>query len=161
MIYDERSAMDRRLLTYTTTPLDRDIEVTGQGVVTLRVASTATDGNFFVYLEDVAPDGKVTYVTEGLLRALHRKLSTDAAPYRTTYPYRSYHRKDGAPLVPGETATLTFQLLPTSILFKTGHRIRIAIAGADKDTFMRLPAQGDVTITVERGGSFIDLPEVR
>ena len=141
-----------------------DLEVTGQGVITLQAASTATDGNFIVYLEDVAPDGKVTYVTEGLLRALHRKLSTEPAPYKTTDPYRSYNRKDGMPLVPGEAATLTFQLLPTSVLFKAGHRIRVAIAGADKDTFLRLPAQGDVTITVSRGGSepsFVDLPVVR
>ncbi len=163
VIYPERSEQDARMLTYTTAPLDRDLEVTGQGVVTLNVRSTATDGNFFVYLEDVSPEGKSTYVTEGMLRALHRKLSTDPAPYRTTYPYRSYRKADGQPLVPGQTATLTFQLIPTSVLFKAGHRIRIAIAGADKETFQRIPAQGDVTLTVERGGargSFIDLPIV-
>ncbi len=163
VVYAERSAIDRRLLSYTSPALDKDVEVTGQGVITLRATSTATDGNFFVYLEDVAPDGKVTYVTEGLLRALHRKLSTDPAPYRTTYPYRSFKRKDGQPLVPGQVATLTFQLIPTSILFKAGHQIRVSIAGADKDTFLRLPAQGDVTISVVRAGkdgSFIDLPTV-
>jgi hypothetical protein len=125
------------------------------------VASTATDGNFFVYLEDVMPDGKVIYVTEGMLRALHRKLSSTPGPYKTTYPYRTFMKKDGAPLVPGQDATLTFQLIPTSVLFKHGHRIRISIAGADKDTFLRNPAQGDVTITVHRGGaSFIELPTV-
>lgn len=163
VVYSERSAQDARMLTYTSGPLDRDVEVTGQGVVTLAVRSTATDGNFFVYLEDVAPDGRSTYVTEGMLRALHRKLSTAPAPYRTTYPYRTYRKADGQPLVPGQSATLTFQLIPTSVLFKAGHRIRIAIAGADRETFQRLPAQGDVTISVERGGvrgSFIDLPVV-
>jgi hypothetical protein len=163
VVYDERSGQDARMLTYTSAPLDRDVEVTGQGLVTLNVRSTATDGNFFVYLEDVSPEGKSTYVTEGMLRALHRKLSTEPPPYRTTYPYRSYRRKDGQPLVPGQLTTLTFQLIPTSVLFKAGHRIRIAIAGADRETFQRLPARGDVTITVERGGtrgSFIDLPVV-
>jgi putative CocE/NonD family hydrolase len=163
VVYAERSEIDRRLLTYASAPLAEDLEVTGQGVVTLQVASTASDGNFVVYLEDMAPDGKVTYVTEGLLRALHRKLSGDPPPYRTLYPYRSYLRKDGMPLRPGEPATLTFQLLPTSILFRRGHRIRIAIAGADKDTFLRIPAEGEVTITVMRGGaapSFVELPVV-
>jgi putative CocE/NonD family hydrolase len=161
VIYDERSALDQRLLSYTSQPLDQDVEVTGQAVITLRVASTATDGNFFVYLEDVMPDGRVIYVTEGMLRALHRKLSTTPGPYQTTYPYRTYMKKDGAPLVPGQPTTLTFQLIPTSVLFQRGHRIRISIAGADKDTFIRLPAQGDVTITVDRGGaSFIELPTV-
>lgn len=163
VVYDERSSQDRRMLTYTSDPLERDTEVTGQGVVTLEVTSTATDGNFFVYLEDVSAEGSSTYVTEGMLRALHRKLSADPAPYRTTYPYRSYQRKDGQPLAPGKPATLTFQLIPTSVLFRAGHRIRIAIAGADKDTFQRLPARGEVAITVRRGGSkgsFIELPVV-
>ncbi len=160
VVYPERSAQDAKLLTYTSAPLEPDMEVTGHAVVTLAVTSTATDGNFFVYLEDVSPDGTSTYITEGMLRALHRKLSTEKAPYRTLYPYRTYQRRDGQPLVPGRTATLTFQLIPTSVLFKAGHRIRVAIAGADKETFQRLPSSGDVAITVLRGPSFIDLPVV-
>lgn len=160
VIYEERSAQDARLLTYTSAPLKSDLEVTGQAIVNLDVISTATDGNFIVYLEDISPEGKSTYVTEGLLRALHRKLSTEPAPYRTTYPYRSFKKKDGAPLVPGRSATLTFQTIPTSVLFRAGHRIRLAVAGADKDTFLRVPAEGAVTIRVGRGNSSIDLPVV-
>jgi putative CocE/NonD family hydrolase len=163
--YGDRTEADSKLLTYTSGPLPRQLELTGQPVVTLRVASTATDGNFFVYLEDVAPDGKTTYVTEGELRALHRKLSMETPPYKTTYPYRTFAAKDAQPLVPGQTATLTFQLQPTSVLFKTGHRIRVAVAGADAGTFLRIPAalQNDVTLTIERGGvepSLIELPIV-
>jgi putative CocE/NonD family hydrolase len=163
--YGDRAIPDRRLLTYTGAPLSHDVEVTGQALITLRVASTHTDGNFIVYLEDVAPDGKVYYVTEGELRALHRKLSSARAPYRTTYPYRSFAVHDAELLVPGQTATLTFPLMPTSTLFRSGHQIRIAVAGADTGSFLRIPAkaQGDVTITVSRGGptpSFIDLPVV-
>ena len=160
VIYAERSAQDARMLTYTSEPLDRDLEVTGHGVMTLAVTSTAKDGNFFVYLEDVSPEGVSTYVTEGMLRALHRTLSTAKPPYRTLYPYRTYQRRDGRPLVPGQAATLTFQLIPTSVLFKAGHRIRLAIAGADQETFQRLPSSGDVTIAVQHGSSFIDLPVV-
>jgi putative CocE/NonD family hydrolase len=163
VVYAERSEMDRRLLTYTSAPLDADLEVTGHGQVTLHVTSTASDGNFFVYLENVAPDGQVTYVTEALLRAVHRKLSTDPPPYRTAYPYRSFLRKDAQPLEPGQPATLSFPFLPTSVLFRRGHRIRIAIAGADQDTFLRIPADGEVTISVSRGSSrpsFVELPVV-
>jgi putative CocE/NonD family hydrolase len=163
--YGDRSQADRRLLVYTSAQLSRDLELTGQPVVTLRVASTASDGNFFVYLEDVDPNGKTTYITEGELRALHRKQSSEPPPYRTTYPYRSFHKKDAQPLIPGQVATLTFQLQATSVLLRASHRIRIAIAGADQGTFLRIPpiAQGDVTLRVSRGGnepSFIDLPIV-
>jgi predicted acyl esterase len=54
-------------------------------------------------------------------------------------PYHSFKRKDSMPLVPGEVAQLTFELLPTSYLFKRGHSIRLALAGADKDHFVVLP----------------------
>lgn len=163
--YGDRSQADRKLLAYTSARLSQNLELTGQPVITLRVASTASDGNFFVYLEDVDSSGKATYITEGELRALHRKLSGEPPPYRTTYPYRSFRKKDAQPLIPGQVATLTFQLQATSVLLRAGHRIRISIAGADQGTFLRIPpkAQGDVTLSVSRGGSepsFIDLPIV-
>ena len=48
-------------------------------------------------------------------------------------------------------AELTFDLWATSVVIRRGHRIRVAIAGADKDTFLRYPRDGSVpTVTVER-----------
>jgi predicted acyl esterase len=65
--------------------------------------------------------------------------------------------------VPGQIAELKFGLQPTSILIRKGHRLRIAIAGADKDSFARIPAQGTPTISVARNqknASWIELPVV-
>jgi len=132
--YPDRKYRDRKLLVFETAPLTEDIEVTGHPIVTLYVSSDKTDGEFFVYLEDVDQNGDVGYITEGMLRAIHRKLSTDA-PYETPTPYRTYLEEDAMPLVPGEVTELTFDLLPTSYLFRQGHRIRIAIACADADLF--------------------------
>ena len=80
-------------------------------------------------------DGGVTYVTEGMLRALHRASVSESPPYRDVVPVRVYDRQSGKPLVPGEIAELTFDLLPISYLFKPGHSIRLSIAGSDKDHF--------------------------
>ena len=63
--YGDRSEADKKLLVYDTAPLRADTEVTGHPIVTLYVASSANDGYFFAYLEDVAPSGRVDYVTEG------------------------------------------------------------------------------------------------
>jgi putative CocE/NonD family hydrolase len=164
VIYPERSEQDRLLLTYTSPPLSDSLEITGHPVVTLHVTSTHEDGAFFVYLEDVDEQGKSTYITEGELRALHRKISDEPPPYKMLTPYHSFKRKDGAPLIPAEIATLTFGLHPTSVLIQKGHRLRIAIAGEDKDTFVRIPAEGTPTITVSRNKKFascIDLPIIR
>jgi hypothetical protein len=104
----------------------------------------------------------VTYVTEGQLRGIHRKVSSDP-PYRVVYPYHSLRKADAAPLVPGEMTTLTFGLIPTSVVFKRGHRIRVALAGSDKDTFARVPKNQTPVWTVSRSrtsASFIELPVV-
>ncbi|MBI4540965.1 MAG: CocE/NonD family hydrolase [Gemmatimonadetes bacterium] len=161
VIYADRAEQDKRLLTYTSAPLEADLEITGHPVVTLYLTSTHQDGAFFVYLEDVAPDGTVYYVTEGILRAIHRKVSEETPPYRVLGPYHSYKRNDTLPLVPGELAEITFELHPTSVLVRQGHRLRVAIAGADKGTFSRLPEVGDPVLTVERNRehpSYIELP---
>jgi uncharacterized protein len=161
--YGDRAQADKRLLTYTSPPLKADLEITGQPIVTLNVISTRTDGNFIVYLEDVLPDGQVVYLTEGELRAVHRKLSTRPAPFKTTYPNRTYSQNDALPLVPGEMASLVFQLQGTSVRLAPGHRLRLAVAGADRGTFMRIPGDGEMTVEVARGGrqaSFIEVPEV-
>jgi uncharacterized protein len=161
IMYPDRATEDQKLLTYTSTPLPEDTEVTGSPIITLHVSSTASDGAFIVYLEDIDPSGKVTYISEGELRPIHRKVSTDAAPYRVLGPYHSFKRQDGLPFVPGEVTELAFDLEPTSALFKQGHQIRVAIAGHDKGTFNRYPAEGTPVISVERNQiypSHIDLP---
>ncbi len=158
--YPDRSAEDRKLLTYTSAPLEHDTEITGHPIITLFVSSTATDGQFFAYLEEVDEAGRVRYVTEGQLRALHRKLSTGRPPYKTVVPYRTFLRRDAKPLVPGRITQLTFDLLPTSYFFRKGGRVRIAIAGADRDHFEPL-AGPPPTVQFYRNGVYasrIDLP---
>ena len=159
--YPDRELQDQKLLVYQSQALDEDLEITGYPVVNLLITSTENDGAFFVYIEDVDELGKVTYITEGMLRALHRKVSLDEPPYKVFGPYHSYKRKDGVLMVPGEATTLNFSLFPTSVLLRKGHKIRIAIGCADASVFGRMPVQGEVEIRLLRNRlehSWVDLP---
>jgi len=163
VLFSDRQEEDKKLLVYDTLPLEQDLEITGHPVVTLFIRSTATDGQFFAYLETVDPDGRVRLLTEGQLRALHRKVSDKTPPYKMFGPYHSLKKKDAEPLIPGEVAEIAFDLLPISVLLKKGQRVRLAIAGADKDTFALLKGIENPKITVERNrvyASYIDLPIV-
>jgi putative CocE/NonD family hydrolase len=163
VVYPDRAEEDAKLLTYTSAPLGGDVEVTGYPVVTLRLRSSHRDGAVFIYLEDVAPDGRVLYIGEGQIRLIHRKESEELPPFATAGPYHSFKEADAAPMVPGELEEVVFALHPTSVLFRAGHRIRIAIGGADAGTFARVPAVGDPVWTVERGvetPSFVTLPVI-
>ena len=78
-------------------------------------------------------------------------------------PYHSLKEKDAQPLIPDEITEVAFDLYPISVLLQKGQRIRVAIAGADKDTFTPIVGCETPKITVERNAiypSFIDLPIV-
>lgn len=159
--HPNRRDEDKRLLVYDSSALKEDTEATGNPEVSLFVSSTAEDGAFFAYLEDVAPDGRVRLVTEGCLRALHRKFSGERPPYSMLGPYHTYKRRDAEPMVPGEVTELKFSLFPISVLFRKGHKIRLAIAGADRDTFELIVGGEAPEIRVERNrlhASSIELP---
>ena len=159
---DDRGAMDDRMLTYTTEPLGSDLQIAGYPVVTLKLASDREDGALYVYLEDVDPQGRSRYVTEGGLRLIHRK--TVPNPYFAgEEPYHSFARSDAEPMPPGEAVDVSLRLWPIAALIRAGHRIRVAVAGADAGMFDPLPADGEATLTVYRGGedgSRLDLPVV-
>lgn len=160
--YPDRGQQDARLLTYTSPPLDRAIEVTGHPLVSLFISSTADDGTVFVYLEDVDARGRVAYVTEGQLRIIHRGLAAGPPAYRQVGPFRTFKRAAAQPLRPREIAELAFDLLPSSYVFEAGHRIRIAIAGADASHFAVVPS-GPSTLYIHRTRSHpsrIDLPVI-
>lgn len=159
--YGDRAEADKRLLTYTSSALTRDVEITGHPVINLKMSSTEPDGAVIAYLEDVAPDGKVTMLTEGELRLIHRKKSSEEPPYPMFGPYHTFERKDAMPMRRGEVADVSFALLPLSVTVKKGHALRVALSGHDKDNFERVPKSGVPRYTFHRNvdaASFIDIP---
>ena len=113
--------------------------MTGHPVVDLHFTCSERDGTFFVYISDITPEGKSVYVTEGVFRALHRKIGDLPADIPATGPTHSFNRADAEHLTPGEVAAASFELLPTSYLFRAGHRLRVSTASADSDHFTRIP----------------------
>jgi hypothetical protein len=162
VVYPDRATADKKLLVYTSEPLDADLEITGTPVLTVEMSSTTSDGALHAYLEDVSPEGRVAYVDEGILRMIDRKeVDPKSLPYEPLGPSHSFLRKDAEPLIPGEAARIRFALYPTSVLLRKGHRIRVALAGADASVFQRYPADGTPMWTIyreARQASFIDLP---
>jgi putative CocE/NonD family hydrolase len=147
---------------FITAPLESDAEVTGNAVINLWMSSSTSDGNVFIYLEDVAPDGKITQVTDARLKA---SLRTMSKPKYENYglPYHRSHREDAQPLKPGEPAQLVFAFLPASHIFKAGHRIRISVAGSDYRERDRTPASPAPVVTLYNtpsNPSYISLPMI-
>ncbi|MGA8255992.1 MAG: CocE/NonD family hydrolase [Nocardioides sp.] len=137
--------------------LDRPTAITGTPVAHLELTSSAPDFAVHLFLEAVAPDGQVLYLTEGQLRARHRRLGVGVAPYETYGPWHTYVEEDAEPFPLDRPDSLDFVLWPISILLPAGWRWQIALAGADTASFRRIPADGDVALTV-LPGSWVDVP---
>ncbi len=136
-VYPDRKSRDSLNLVLETDILVSDLEVTGHPIFECFMSSSTDDAQIFIYLEDVDEQGNVSYVTEGLFRAIHRKI-TDKPFYKHPSPQHSYLKEDALPLRPGIPEKITFDLWPTSYQFKKGHKIRVSIAGADKDHFRNM-----------------------
>ncbi|SFC92430.1 CocE/NonD family hydrolase [Massilia yuzhufengensis] len=141
---------DAKGQTFTSAALVRDTEVTGFPVADLWVSSTATDGPLFAYLEDIAPGGAITMVSEGRLKASLRTLGK--APYKLPdgMLWPTFLQKDAKPLVPGVPVRLQFDLMPVSYIFKAGHRYRLTLTGADPREKLRAVLDPAPTWTIHR-----------
>mmetsp|Transcript_19051 Transcript_19051/g.31874 ORF Transcript_19051/g.31874 Transcript_19051/m.31874 type:complete len:681 (+) Transcript_19051:79-2121(+) len=138
------NSLDR--LCFTSEPLEGALHVVGAPRVRVSMKPHhGRDAVLFVYLLDVDASGVVRYITEGVLRALHRKTQSpecDASNPLTALPLRSnfdrsYVRKDATPLPELEVSAIDIHLPvePVACCFQSGHRIRIAICGACDDNF--------------------------
>jgi putative CocE/NonD family hydrolase len=93
--YADWPQREAKLASFTTPPLEAPFEIAGHPVVSLWLASSEPDAAVFVYLSEIEADGTTRYVTEGVLRAIHRAEAPAPRNYRTTWPWRSFARKDG------------------------------------------------------------------
>ncbi len=119
------------VLTFQTSLLDEDVEVTGPIEMRLWASSSALDTDFTAKLVDVYPpgsdfpEGVAINITDSIIRARYRngwekpELMTPDQPYE-----------------------FVFQLYPTSNVFKKGHRIRLDISSSNWPRFDVNPNTG-------------------
>lgn len=118
---------DRKMLGHQSGPLAADTRITGTPALRLWLSADTPDANLFAVLEDVAPDGRSTYVTDGRLRVASRKITQAPFPNSIQY-WKPNYGSDQQPLKPGEVVEAAFEFYPISYVFRRGHRIRLSIA---------------------------------
>ena len=153
VIYPNRAGQDKKLLVYQSAPLAEDLHIVGAPVLSLSLRVSHPDPVIFAYLEAVSPEGEVLYITEGELRAIHRKISSEGAPYVQDGPRHSFKRSDSQPVPVDDVVELKIRLASVAAMIPEGWRVRLALSGADSDMFKRWPGDGAVPQwTVYRGG---------
>jgi uncharacterized protein len=127
----------RRVLTFSSAPLETEIEIAGPIRLNLYASSSAPDTDFFIKLSDQAPDSPVELagnvnpqfevVSRGWLRASHRSL--DAQRSTVEVPVHSHACEQ--PLEAGVIYQFEISLEPQAYRFAAGHRIRLEISNGD------------------------------
>lgn len=151
VFYGDRQGLPDNRLTFDGPVIAEDSELAGSAELCIVLSTDKTDGLVIATLEDVAPDGRVTYLTEGILRLIHRKTSGSFCDL-TPGVQRSFNKADSLPVVAGEAMQVEFELLPVAALIRRGHHLRLALTGADAGWFEGLTAT-PATWTVEFGGN--------
>jgi len=132
---DQRATEARPdVLTYTTEPLEQDLQVAGPVTVRLWAASSALSTDFVARLCDVYPDGRSINLTDGILR-----VGSGAA----------------------QPEERVIDLWSTCIVFLAGHRIRLQVTSSNFPRWDRNPNTGhplgaDTELRVARQTVFHD-----
>ncbi|MDX1615681.1 MAG: CocE/NonD family hydrolase [Candidatus Promineifilaceae bacterium] len=103
------------VLTYTTEPLDQDVDVIGPVQLLLYVRSNRPHTSFFGRLCDVHPDGRSINICDGMARI---------------GPNQEVHQPDGS-------RRLEIKLTPTAQRFLQGHRIRLQVSSGAHPRYAR------------------------
>ena len=116
---------------FQTPPLDDDVEITGPVTIELWVSSTAPDTDFTAKLidqyppNDDYPEGYAMNLTDGILRCR----------YRDSW-------EQPRMMVQGTVVEITIEPMPTSNLFRKGHRIRLDVSSSNFPRFDVNPNTG-------------------
>jgi putative CocE/NonD family hydrolase len=111
---DDQRADEAYSLVYTTAPFENEMRLLGWPRVILHASSSAKVATFVAKLADVDPDGSSSLIVDGSLNGTRRESLTDPKP-----------------MTPDEVYELRVPMNPTGWTLKPGHRLRLAISGAD------------------------------
>lgn len=128
--FDQRDQEARGdVLVFTSEPLSQPLEVTGRITAVLYVSTSAADTDFTAKLCDVYPDGRSMLFNDGVQRLSLR--TSLAAP---------------EPVVPAQLYRLEVDLWSTSLIFNTGHRIRLSVSSSNSPRFEPNPNTGNANV---------------
>jgi uncharacterized protein len=122
--------------TFTSAPLDGDMEIAGPLLAKLQLSCSKPDMDMFVTLLGYDPSGKeINFATnfdpiplsQGWLRVPLRKLdATRSTPWQ---PVHTFNKPQ--PLKPGKIVEAQVEIWPTAVFLPKGSRLKLVLAGQD------------------------------
>jgi putative CocE/NonD family hydrolase len=135
--------LDQRLdepqgLTYTTAPLTKPLHLAGPSELRFWAVTEGSDMAWVGRLEDVAPNGSASLITQGWLRASFRAVDPKHSPPGDPYLPDTH----STPVVIGQTTKYRMDIWDTAYTLAPGHRLRLWLSSSDTPTHEPLPVAG-------------------
>jgi predicted acyl esterase len=131
---------DADALSFTTAPLTEDLEIFGQVVVRVRLASDKPNAFVFVRVTEVAEDGESYLVTRGNLNLTHRL----------------GHDEEVAPVPVGEFLEYEIRLKHIAQHVPAGRRLRVSLSTSYWPWIWPSPERAEITVDLAR--TFVTVP---
>ena len=125
-------------LTYTTPALTTQLHLAGPSEFRFWAVTEGSDMAWVARLEDVAPDGSASLITQGWLRASFRYVDPKDSPAGD--PFLPDDRD--TPVVIGQTTEYRMDIWDTAYTLAPGHRLRLWLSSSDTPTHEPLPVAG-------------------
>lgn len=109
----DQRPIEPRILTFTTDPLSKDLEVVGEVKARFFASTSAVDTDFVLTLSDVFPNGNSALLRQNAVRGRFRQ-----------------GEETEALLKPNEVYEFTLDMDGVANLFKAGHRLRLSVASS-------------------------------
>ena len=135
--------LDQRLdepqgLTYTTPVLKGPVHLAGPSEFRFWAVTEGSDMAWVARLEDVAPDGSASLITQGWLRASFRYVDPKHSPAGD--PFLPDNRD--TPVAIGQTIEYRMDVWDTAYTLLPGHRLRLWLSSSDTPTHEPLAVAG-------------------
>ena len=131
---------ERGALSFTTAPVTEQVQISGALNLHLHATCAGSDALWAVTLNDVAPDGTSTVLTNGSLTASNRSLDPELSDYAEDGSLLVAHhplsRKRKLKVIPNVPIDLDIDLVSTDALLDVGHRLRVDVYAASMPRFL-------------------------
>ncbi|MFT3661208.1 MAG: CocE/NonD family hydrolase [Gordonia sp. (in: high G+C Gram-positive bacteria)] len=138
----DASFQERGALSFTSEAVARPTQISGSMNLRLNVSTDAHEGIWAVTVNDVAPDGTSTVLTNGALTVSNRALDVSRSTYSEegalldAVHYLSRERR--LPVPADEPVRIDVDLVATDAVLKTGHRLRVDVYAASLPRYLTI-----------------------
>ena len=132
--FSNGNVVDSGAINYETEPMAEDYYLNGPIEADIWMATTAIDAGLSVRVDDVAPNGRVTPLTNGLqtasLRAVDERRSRKLDG-QSIQPWHPFTQESVLPVGVNTPVMVPVEVFQTSALIAKGHRLRIAVSASN------------------------------